>query len=70
MPIFGIVIGIIALVAIVCWKVFWAIVRPIFKFLYQGAISLLTKTGMSNLAAKALISLVVLVLLVVVISSW
>ena len=70
MPVLWMALGLIVLVAILCWKVVRAIIRPIFQWIYQRLISLLTKTGMSSLAAKALISLVVLVLLVVVISSW
>ena len=58
------VILVILLIYLMFFRFLWAISKPIFIFLYDGIIGFLTRTtGMSVNAARALISLVFIILI-------
>jgi len=58
----GVILAILA-IYLMLFRICWAIIKPIFIFLYEGIINLLTNTGMSVNAAKALISLIIIILI-------
>lgn len=49
------------------FRIIWAILRPIFEYLYQSIVKGLRTTGMSEQAAKALVSLVSIMLIILII---
>lgn len=62
----GYVLGVILVILaiyLIFFRILWAICKPIFIFLYEGIINILTKTGMSVNAARALISLIFIILI-------
>lgn len=64
------VVFLIILFVALIFKLFWAILKPIFIFIYEGMVSLLnSSTGMSKQAARALISLIVIIIIIIMILS-
>ena len=49
------------------FKLFWVIVRPIFEYVYYLMIKLLTSTGISYMAARAIISVIIIIIIVSII---
>ena len=62
----GYVLGVILVILaiyLIFFRICWAITKPIFIFIYDGIINLLTRAGMSVNAARALISLILIILI-------
>ena len=62
----GYVLGVILVILaiyLLFFRICWAITKPIFIFIYDWIINLLMKTGISVSAARALISLIVIILI-------
>ena len=45
------------------WRIIWAISKPIFVYLYQRIINALRETGMTEQAAKAIVSGVIILII-------
>ena len=60
--VFGVILVILA-IYLIFFRICWAITKPIFVFFYEGLINILTMTGMSRNAARALISLIAIILI-------
>ena len=63
----GVAIVIVLLICVIFYRFCWAICKPIFIFIYDGIVNGLMQTGMSKQAAKALISLIVIALIISII---
>ena len=62
----GYIVGAILVVLaiyLIFFRICWAITKPIFVFIYEKIIEIFTRTGMSVSAAKALISLIIIILI-------
>ena len=61
----------VLIIGIICYAIYrlgWAVIKPIFVFVYESMVELLMSLGMSERAAKALISLIVIIFILIVIS--
>lgn len=61
-----ITIFIIFAICLAFWRFIWAISRPIFVYLYQSIINTLRGTGMTEQAAKAIVSGIVLFIILLI----
>ena len=52
------------------WRFIWEISKPIFVYLYQRAINTLRGTGMTEQAAKAIVSGVVLLIILLILFGY
>lgn len=48
------------------WRLIWAISKPIFVFIYQSIVNALRGTGMTEQAAKAIVSGIALVIILLI----
>lgn len=49
------------------WRIIWAILRPIFVYVHQSIINALRSTGMSEGAARTIISVVIVIIIILII---
>ena len=61
-----ITILIIFVIFLVLWRLIWAISQPIFAFIYQSIVNALRSTGMTEQAAKAIISGITLLIILLI----
>lgn len=65
-----ITILIIFAICLAFWRFIWAISKPIFVYLYQRIINALRGTGMTEQAAKAVVSgVIILIILLILFGS-
>ena len=57
------------LIIFIFWKVCWAIVEPIFTWIYESLINVFKSFGMSYLAARAMISIIVIIAVLILIAG-
>lgn len=61
----------ILIVLFVCWiffRIFWNISKPIFSYLYQSIINRIRSLGITEEAAKAIFSGVIILLIIILLS--
>lgn len=58
---------VISFIAYIFFCIFGAIVRPIFDFIYYSIIKLLTSQGISFLAARAIVSVIIIIVILSII---
>ena len=61
-----ITILIVFAICLAFWRFIWAISKPIFVFLYQSIVNALRGTGMTEQAAKAIVSGIAIVLILLI----
>jgi len=61
-----ITIFIIFAIGLAFWRFIWAISKPIFVYLYQSIVNALRGTGMTEQAAKAIVSGVAILLVLLI----
>jgi hypothetical protein len=63
-----VIITVLMILAIylVFWRLIWAISKPIFVYLYQSIVNALRGTGMTEQAAKAIVSGVAILLILLI----
>lgn len=61
-----ITILIVFAICLAFWRFIWAISKPIFVFLYQSIVNALRGTGMTEQAAKAIVSGIALLLILLI----
>ena len=61
-----ITILIVFAICLAFWRFIWAISKPIFVFLYQSIVNALRGTGMTEQAAKAKVSGIAIVLILLI----
>ncbi len=64
MEVIIVVVGIIGKLVKGIAKVIWILVKPIWDFLYQKAIEVIGKRGVSESGAKAIISAIIIVAII------
>ena len=50
-------------IAFVFWRIIWAIFKPIFIFVYESIVNALMSTGITEQAAKAIVSVVAILII-------
>lgn len=61
-----ITILIVFAICLAFWRFIWAISKPIFVFIYQSIVNALRGTGMTEQAAKAIVSGIAIVLILLI----
>ena len=61
-----IIISIILAICIAFWRFIWFISKPIFVYLYQSIVNALRGTGITEQAAKAIVSVIAIVVILLI----